>query len=181
MNNYQFQLSIVIPKKTKGTILLSRISRYFLPLILISSAYALYFKSNTASILAIIFIALLTLIQAIKAFRTQGIIEEFERIGKMLVDNSSITIQKDSQISSYSLSDIDYVRIKLTETSEDYYPGIEKKGYKQKEGINNEIEIIDNAGNRIYNQVFIENRASMRVITKIFSSWPQGKILRIKP
>jgi len=48
-----------------------------------------------------------------------------------------------------------------------------------KEGINNEIEIIDNEGNRSCYQVYVKNQSWIRLVNRILTQWPKDKVLNM--
>ena len=49
-----------------------------------------------------------------------------------------------------------------------------------KEGINNEIEILDNLGGRTNYQVYIKSESWIRLIDRILVEWPKDKVLKMK-
>lgn len=177
MDSYRFKLAIVKPIKTKG----SKIYTYIIVGLFISLIISAILTSDNEPphYSNLFFVSLLVIFQLIYAFRTHAV-EEFERIGSIIFSSTGLVIEYNRESTSYSLAQIKHVKIKFVETREDPVVSNTMRGLTNKEGINNNIQIKSQSGNLVKYQVLIENRASMRVLNKIFSSWPQEKVRRVK-
>jgi hypothetical protein len=172
----KFNLPIVRRKATKGLKILGSVGLLLVLLLIIS----LILNDNNQQLSSItgIILILILLTSLIYVFRSFNV-EEFERIGYVTITINSLEIRLFEQTLIYSIADLKLLKIKLIETSEDSTITSGLHALMNKEGINNEIEIIDNEGNRSSYQVYVKNQSWIRLVNRILTQWPKDKVLNM--
>lgn len=169
-----FNIPVVKRQRTKGTLILISISLTLFILLVISVVLDNNYKPPHYRTMVIVITMLVSVFVYI--FRSYNV-EEFKRIGNIMISFNTMEITLDEKTIIYSVADIKQLNIKLRETSEDSRISFNLGAFMNKEGIDNTIEIIDNLGSSSSYQVYIEKQSWIKLIDRILIEWPSEKIV----
>jgi hypothetical protein len=107
-------------------------------------------------------------------------VEDFRRIGNLVISNKGIQIFTNDNEVFYPINKIKKVTFRINETSVDSVISFNLGVFKTKEGIDNEIEIIDTNDLKLKYKVFIKDQLWLRLIDGVLLIWSNVNVVKIK-
>ena len=159
----KFNLPIIQRKRTKGSLILISTILILLVVLVIS----IIDDNNQPPHYRTMSIAIITLCSGIVYILRSYYVEDFARIGNVMISVDTLEITFKNKTTIYTISEIKQLIVKLNETSEDAIVSRGLNAFMEKEGIDNEIELIDFENNSLKYQVFIKNESWIRLIDRI--------------
>lgn len=171
------ELPIVERRRTKGTLILIYLALTLFLLLFVSIFIDSYEKPPHYLSMSIGLLLLCCgLIFTLRSYR----VEEFIRIGNFQITHEGIRITMNNQETVYSKNEIKQITFRMNDTADDSIISANLSAFMSKEGIDNEIEIIDENDKKITCKVFIKDNKWLRLIDQALISWSDKNLVKIK-